>query len=56
MGKRLTRQDLLDRVNKFKARRGGPPLTMKNFQRAVSIARHNKLMKAETINRLAKGR
>lgn len=50
----VTKQTLLDRVNKHREARGLNPLTARNFQQAVNIARHNKLMRAAAIDRLAK--
>lgn len=51
--KPLTRQDLLDRVNRSGVSR---QYSMAQFQQAVSVARHRMLASPEEITRLAKGR
>lgn len=55
---KVTRKTLLGRVNDHLAEinPNRKPLTMKQFQQAVSIARAKRLMREDALDRVAKGR
>lgn len=45
----MTRREVLDRVNRHQREHGRPPITMRQYSRAVRIARHHRLATAEEI-------